>query len=595
MLEWLRGFLRQPGLHHTAALARRLAGDAVGSILPVAAIGSVVLLGLVGGGVDMARAYKAERRLQAACDAGALAGRRSVKTEGFDTFAQDQAAKFFKANYDHVEQSSTPVTPTFQAQEGGNTIVGSASAQVSTALMRVFGFTEIPISVSCTATMGVGNSDVMFVLDNTASMEYKPSADSTASKRNCPRSSSDVYVPGDTSNWSRLCNLKEAMKSFYVTVDDAVGVSNARVRYGFVPYANTVNVGRLLYNLDANYLADSATVYTRQPVTGGCSGGTVVTTANTAFDDWCIRAVSFNTNSYKKFETVSNPILASGANGYIDESSTSTWDSCATRNWWGQCQGGNVTTYKTKAKSSAVWPGCIIERQTLAQASFTFATLATGIEPYTKDLDIDLVPTSDVTTKWTPLWPEIAFRNDGHGADPAQWGCPAAAQNFRKMDKEDFLDYVDALEDSSYGTYHDTGMLWGARLSSPTGIFANNVNSTLDLVGGNVRRHLIFMTDGTPQPFDEYNTMYGIEDLEKRIAGNSSDLTARHQSRFKAICEAVKARGIRLWVIAFGTSKTADLTACASPNSIFEAKSATKLNEAFQEIAKQVGELRISQ
>lgn len=44
-----------------------LAHSKAGSVLPIYAVGTLVLAGLVGGGVDMARAYQAERRLQAAC------------------------------------------------------------------------------------------------------------------------------------------------------------------------------------------------------------------------------------------------------------------------------------------------------------------------------------------------------------------------------------------------------------------------------------------------------------------------------------------------------------------------------------------------
>lgn len=72
-------------------------------------------------------------------------------------------------------------------------------------------------------------------------------------------------------------------------------------------------------------------------------------------------------------------------------------------------------------------------------------------------------------------------------------------------------------------------------------------------------------------------------------------LTARHTSRFLTLCQAVKAKGIRLWVIAFSTGLTNDLSNCASDNSAFTANDADELNHAFQEIAKQVGELRVTQ
>src|SRR6187402_1381737 len=101
------------------------------------------------------------------------------------------------------------------------------------------------------------------------------------------------------------------------------------------------------------------------------------------------------------------------------------------------------------------------------------------------------------------------------------------------------------------------------------------------------------MTDGTPQPSESVNAMYGIEAIQERITGNWVDnetsygtLTARHQARAWAICEAIKARGIRLWVIAFGTPLTDDMDGddgdgCSSPKSAFPATDTTSLNAAF--------------
>ena len=35
-----------------------------------------------------------------------------------------------------------------------------------------------------------------------------------------------------------------------------------------------------------------------------------------------------------------------------------------------------------------------------------------------------------------------------------------------------FDDYVDRLHPANGNTYHDIGLIWGARLESPTGIFS---------------------------------------------------------------------------------------------------------------------------
>ena len=63
----------------------------------------------------------------------------------------------------------------------------------------------------------------------------------------------------------------------------------------------------------------------------------------------------------------------------------------------------------------------------------------------------------------------------------------------------------------------------------------------------------------------------------------------------QALCEAVKAKGIRIWVVAFASGLTSELSTCASTNSAFTASNASQLDEAFQSIAKQVGELRVVQ
>ena len=49
-------------------------------------------------------------------------------------------------------------------------------------------------------------------------------------------------------------------------------------------------------------------------------------------------------------------------------------------------------------------------------------------------------------------------------------------------------------------TYHDIGMIWGARMLSPTGIFADE---NADVDAKPTSRHMIFLTDGQTETFDE--------------------------------------------------------------------------------------------
>jgi uncharacterized LabA/DUF88 family protein len=86
-----------------------------------------------------------------------------------------------------------------------------------------------------------------------------------------------------------------------------------------------------------------------------------------------------------------------------------------------------------------------------------------------------------------------------------------------------------------------------------------------------------------------------MEYWDRRVTTDMSKDAARHTSRFLATCEAIKDKGIRVWVVAFTSGLSDDLKSCASDNSSYLATSATDLNTAFQEIAKQVGELRVVQ
>jgi Flp pilus assembly protein TadG len=645
--------------------ARRLARATGGNVLPLVAAGTLVLVGLVGGGVDMARAYKAQRHLQAACDAGVLAGRRSVTTNGFDTAALTQAREYFTANYDNGEQGTT--SPAFNptSDDNGNTVVGTASATLSTIIMKVFGIATVPVSASCTASMGIGNSDVTFVLDNTGSMDWTPDGDFTS----------------DTTA-TRIYALKQAMKAFYATVADSNNGSNARIRYAFVPYSSTVNVGQLLMALDSSYVANSMTISSRRPVNwsgvvdswtdtgsptnpeygdfsrqGSRYSSKTSCESNKPSDDTSWSTYDTDTSTSTYFDSSrgasGQKVTATGTQQnqaksdyeclyydgnrwtsagyyvyrrYITRQITSytyqardpvtvTTSGATFQDWLYGPTTIDVSGYKTgsaqllvssrsgetRFNSSSSWPGCIQERDTTPATSFSFGSLATGITPVAAlDLDIDSAPTSDAT-RWKPLWASATFRRSGPApslsgdSSSASSACPYRAQLLTEMSEGDFGAYVDALR-ADGGTYHDIGLLWGARLSSTTGIFASNVNEEPGN-GGTVSRHMIFMTDGELDPDLSTNGAYGIEKDDRRITtdGGGGTQYDNHRARWLAICEAIKARGIRLWVIAFGTDLTSDLQTCGSPDSSFEADDADELNQHFQEIAKQVGELRIVQ
>lgn len=655
---------------------KELTLDQSGSVLPIAAAGLVVLTAIVGGGVDMSRAYKTQNRLQAACDAGVLAGRKAVRTDGFDELAEQDAESFFENNFDSGEQGAENVTFEPTSPDEGNTVNATASADVSTVVMSVFGYEQIPVSVSCSASMGVGNSDVTMVLDTTGSM-------------------------GDRLEWggpTKMAMLQDAMKAFYDTVQGSVAGGNARVRYAFVPYSQSVNVGRLVYDLDPSYLVDRWTiqsregVYTKKEVQVFDHWADPVTTTGSGESSERLQSEGpYNSEEYSRRRDCTDSLPSDTA--WTNAGSTSSESDVSVNNRGQQVTTTTVTqgqvrteytcnkettgsgknkktvyvpyatvysrsrysyqyetqdpvyttteisefshfvfkpvsydvsTYKsfspvtTKTGDGGVdvvstWRGCIEERATTPAASFNFNRMV-GITPVSAlDLNIDTAPDSDDDTKWAPMWPEVAYyrtsfvatgpgrgrydlANNGESLTGGQApsSCPQRAQLLSPMTEEAFDAYADSLYPAG-NTYHDLGILWGARISSPEGLFADTVNDE-PANGGNVSRHIIFMTDGQMMPSNGIQSAYGIEFHDRRVTANGVNLhSRRHTSRFLALCEAVKAKGIRLWVIAFSTGLSDDLEECSSDNSAFTAEDADELNEAFQEIAKEVGELRITQ
>lgn len=144
-------------------------------------------------------------------------------------------------------------------------------------------------------------------------------------------------------------------------------------------------------------------------------------------------------------------------------------------------------------------------------------------------------------------------------------------------------------------TYHDIGMIWGARLISPRGIFQADNETAPN--GDSIARHIVFMTDGEldTEPETIYNA-YGIEWWDRRVTstGTESQADARHAARFQAACRQAREENISVWVVAFGTALTQNLIDCATPGRAYHAANSTQLNNAFQEIAQKIAALRLT-
>ena len=641
-------------------LLARLRRNDRGNVLAIVGAALVPLTIMIGSGIDLSRAYMAKAKMQSACDAASLAARRVMKDDQLTEAVRATGLEFFFFNYPQGLYGASRFNPAVSKPETG-VIRIAADAKIPTVVMQMFGFSTLPVAVSCDASLNFVNTDIVLVLDVTRSM--------------------NEAVDGTR----KIEALQDAVMALYdelAPIQAQLASQGLRLRYGVVPYSSTVNVGRLLYaddpaNLRANVTVPSRVSNMTKPV---YTANTPTTSADwevyngTRTETQCQSYVGAN-------DVTSNPGAPSpkvvtryqgtaSSSGYVKSQNwnyngqsgscrrwkiveTTTYDTAYAHNGWtyrhseyaigdylkpggampiAPTAEGTVRTagaYNAQALAgavtgggvgNAVWNGCIEERDTVTSIDGG-SSLAIPAGAY--DLDINLVPNSDAT-RWRAMVPDLIYqRNAGTGSanstagassttgwikgnsyESGYWACPTEARRLQVWDRGALDGYVKGLQTVG-GTYHDIGMIWGARFISTGGVFGDSC----DVYNGMpCNRHVIFMTDGDQTAYCNVYGSYGLERNDMRVRGSggcSSDdpnnstvknLVARHEQRFRMACNAAKNTNTSVWVIGFATGLNANLTGCASsPAQADTAANRTALIAKFRQIGNQIGALRLTQ
>lgn len=692
---------RKHGWNGAGGFLSALARDVRANTLVLMTVALIPLAGMVGGGIDISRMYIVKTRLQHACDAGALAGRKAMgggiwaqRVNGEDNYPRKSAERFFDANYNSQAYGAQNVTRTFS--ENAGKVSGTAQASVPMTLMSIFRIPDQTLNVTCDAEMRLPNTDVMFVLDVTQSMADKAVNTDSQTKIQALRSSVKCF-------YEIVARLDTDETCATGTPTGGVG-SEVQVRFGFVPYSTNVNVGRLL---PSNWFADKWKYQAREATiqyglwnrwdgdttrkndgawsnwtntgveqfsnNGSCSN-TSVQVPNDSFtptdgQPFWPEANSESDSEWKAYgpviQTSYQRVSGSSSDKYCRQQSRTrltyrkSWFrrvAAGTANaltfpaWSYQQAELDVSSLKdgTGFKSGAPlplgnfptgtpispatqhdatfnWDGCIEERMTVRQDSYD------PIPADAFDLQIDMVPTTDPDTQWAPILPNVIqprktnkYANNGNytlnsftsffqgGYTGESYTCPVAAKKLQAWnDTSSFDDYVDSMKPGG-NTYHDIGLLWGARLLSPTGLFRSENEFTPK--GGEIQRHLIFMTDGDACTTGLNYTAYGVAWYDRRQTDPSVDpgtsgmscssdtngpnaLTRQVEVRTQALCSAVKNQNITLWVIWFGAKNDLIekmLTDCATDGRYFAARNQADLAKTFQSIASEISQLRLT-
>jgi len=700
MFSWKRDGKAAPASRGKGFLTR-LARDARGNTLAIVGAALVPLAAMIGSGVDMSRAYMAKSRLQNACDAAALAGRRVMQADTPIADVETEAERFFYFNFPqrvipaaggapaHTEgpYGTNAVNPVVTSPTAG-TVRVEASTRIPTTIMGMFGFEDLPLNVTCDASLNFVNTDIMLVLDVTGSMAWNADGSDTT---NVPLAD------------QRITSLRLAVMALYdelSPIQEQLEEAGLRLRYGIVPYSSTVNVGHLITDVNQNYITASTTYWSRRVnfttptpatvngpyweyyrtgspgYTSNASQSTSITQAHClnfmrnqsfsrstptpAYSYTAMTSAQLNTGGPAPNPTVATTFPhdgvatqggSSGEHGWsgspVAPDTSGTERSCRRRRTetttyftfqfntdafgayaydTSQFRLGNPVNVAvdiapnssnddnyggttlaslanqnliqiaaqsaTIAKVPTTWNGCIEERDTIASIDEDTTSIPSGAH----DLDINGIPSSDAT-RWRPQWQEVVW-NRSSGTAGSAYGaasCPRESVRLTTWTEEDLQDYVDDLTPVG-STYHDIGMIWGARMISTGGIFADGCETFNSMP---CNRHIIFMTDGEMAPTDSTYSAYGINRMAGRIGGAGEDaeeLTVRHNARFLLACTAAKSMGVSVWVIAFGVGLTDELTGCASnENQASAATDQETLIARFRQIGNQIGALRLTQ
>jgi Flp pilus assembly protein TadG len=590
----------EPDTQRKKGFLSRLLRDASGNTLAIVGAALVPLAGMIGSGVDMSRAYMAKTRLQSACDAAALAGRRVMQDDTLSAEVTAEAERFFDFNFPEGLYQTAAFDPVITRPETG-TVRVEATTTIPTAVMHLFGFEDLPLSVSCDASLNFVNTDVVLVLDVTGSMAWNADGSDTSN------------VPEEE---QRITALREAVMALYEElepVQEQLEANGMRLRFGIVPYSSTVNVGQLLRDAEVAagtaYLTNNATYQSRSPIYRQSSSST---TYNNKTRSWCN-----NQEVALPATNITFPVTekTTSYNSSQDRCTVTTrvYDRPVTANfgfWYYEPRTFDTSVFKTfdddvplpsGSGDANVWNGCIEERTTVDDID---EDSGLSIPGGAMDLNINFIPNSEAT-RWRPMWPQVEYHRldgSGWGADltaersrhgsSASGACPVAAEELQEWDEDDLQAYVDSLEPVG-STYHDIGLLWGARMISATGVFGDSPDTWN---GMPVQRHIIFMTDGELAPSATTYSAYGLEYMDQRVTGsaNANGLLESHRQRFRMICNAIP--NAQIWVIAFGVGLDADLTGCASnPNQASASADKDELIARFRQIGNQIGALRLTQ
>lgn len=543
-----------------SGLMRRWAALEQASIAVYVGVMIPALISAIALSVDLSQAYLVRERLSRAIDAAALAvaGSSFTGTAAEQEAAINQRVKdFIAANY---PEEKIGAALNIKVKVEGDDITVSADAEYNTFFMNVIGINVMSVSASATVRKQVKGVEAVLVLDNTGSMTYRPGAIGT-----------------DTN----MQALQKAAKSF-VNIMYSKAQSPEDVRIGLVPYANSVRIGSYglgkLPNGNPYLDRDGSPVDPFVTLPSGVSTTTSTGTSN----GWFGCVVEHHPQNYS---TAASHV--SGSYGQLWKVGGS-WNG---HGWNAAANNNDPTPQDYLDDYEGPWDiymyGKIIDLDTRC------SSLGGG---YSNDSDQCSNCTKTITSGGRPRSGYCASDRCFCKQNVPSESCPRAQVLPLTNKKADLTTAIDNMV-ASGNTQGNVGMIWGSRMISPEPPFTEGAAWDSEYW----QKAIIMMTDGDNTMDGTYSN-YWVK-AKNRIGVNRSGGVDGLNQRFAATCEDLKSEGkdVLIYTIVFKSENEAsDETKqlyedCATlPTMYYEAPSQEALQQAFENIARELSNLHLT-
>jgi Flp pilus assembly protein TadG len=578
---------------------------------------AAVLLGVLGLAVDFTRAQMVHTQLQNAADGAALAAARGV---GLTLSQRTTSARaFFDAEAGEYAQTSTFALTTL----ANGTYQVQASAPMPMSLAALVSNQPWNIGVTSQALQSGVNLEVSLVLDTTGSMAGQKIIDMRNAATNLvntvvraqqtPFYSKLALVPfsigvdagayaasvrGNVTGGTAITGANwrsGAAKAITAAARSGSNVTITSANHGFVngDVVYITGVGGIT-QLNNHYWTVSNVTLTTYRVSG-VSGSTTFTSGGSATKcqtATCEIVVTSNSHGL----ALGDYVYITGVNGMtqINSAANTAWTVAnpVTANTFvlSGTNGPSFSNYTNGGTAYCTRYGC----QYLRFTSQTGATRVFGITT--------CVSERTGANAFTDAAPSTTYlgRNYSVGSDNP---CPSGGGILPlSTDTATINAHINALQAAGSTAGH-LGTAWGWYMLSPSFGYlwpgasqpaAYNAPSTLKI--------MVLMTDGA------YNSSY-CNGVISQTSGSGSGSTSNHincnsangdsPTQALALCSAMKAQGVIIYTVGFdlqGDQNAIDLlTNCASnPSNFYNAATGADLQSAFQNIANQITQLRIS-